>query len=123
MKTISIKQPWAWLIVNGYKDMENRSHNWNCLKGQTILLHASKQFDMQGYLYVKRNVSYIHMPEKGEFEQGGIVGKAMVSDVTRERKSKWHQHNQSGIYLKDVQQLPFFPCKGMLGIFEVDYGK
>jgi hypothetical protein len=24
MKALSIKQPWAWLIVNGHKDIENR---------------------------------------------------------------------------------------------------
>jgi hypothetical protein len=22
---LSVRQPWAWLIVNGYKDVENRS--------------------------------------------------------------------------------------------------
>lgn len=22
---LSIRQPWAWLIVNGYKDIENRT--------------------------------------------------------------------------------------------------
>ena len=25
MRVISIRQPWAWLIVNGYKDVENRT--------------------------------------------------------------------------------------------------
>ena len=25
MKALSIRQPWAWLIVNGYKDVENRT--------------------------------------------------------------------------------------------------
>jgi hypothetical protein len=25
MKVIVIRQPWAWLIVNGFKDIENRS--------------------------------------------------------------------------------------------------
>jgi ASCH domain len=25
MKVIVIRQPWAWLIVNGIKDIENRS--------------------------------------------------------------------------------------------------
>lgn len=24
MKCLSIQQPWAWLIVNGFKDIENR---------------------------------------------------------------------------------------------------
>ena len=25
MKAISIRQPWAWLVVNGHKDVENRT--------------------------------------------------------------------------------------------------
>ncbi len=42
MKTISIKQPWASLIVHGIKDIENRT--WACPKkyiGQRVLIHAS----------------------------------------------------------------------------------
>ena len=27
MKVLVVRQPWAWLIVNGFKDIENRS--WN----------------------------------------------------------------------------------------------
>ena len=43
MKTITIKQPWASLIVHGIKDIENRT--WKCPKkyiGQRILIHAGK---------------------------------------------------------------------------------
>jgi hypothetical protein len=25
LRTLSLRQPWAWLVVNGYKDFENRS--------------------------------------------------------------------------------------------------
>jgi hypothetical protein len=25
MKVLVVRQPWAWLIVNGFKDIENRS--------------------------------------------------------------------------------------------------
>lgn len=42
MKAISIKQPWASLIVHGIKDVENRT--WACPKmyiGKRILIHAS----------------------------------------------------------------------------------
>lgn len=42
MKAITIKQPWASLIVHGIKDMENRT--WTCPKkyiGQRVLIHAS----------------------------------------------------------------------------------
>ena len=43
MKALSIKQPWAWLIVNGYKDIENRT--WKTNYRGTFLVHASKGFD------------------------------------------------------------------------------
>lgn len=42
MKAISIRQPWASLIVHGIKDIENRT--WACPKkyiGQRVLIHAS----------------------------------------------------------------------------------
>lgn len=44
MKVISIKQPWASLIVQGVKDIENRT--WKCPEkyiGQIILIHASSK--------------------------------------------------------------------------------
>lgn len=46
MKAITIKQPWASLIVHGIKDIENRT--WPCPKkyiGQRVLIHASKEKD------------------------------------------------------------------------------
>lgn len=42
MKTISVKQPWAYLICSGVKDIENRT--WPCPKkyiGKRVLIHAS----------------------------------------------------------------------------------
>jgi hypothetical protein len=40
MKALSIRQPWAWLIVNGYKDIENRS--WATKFRGPVLIHAAK---------------------------------------------------------------------------------
>lgn len=42
MKTLTVKQPWASLIVEGIKDIENRT--WKCPEkyiGQRVLIHAS----------------------------------------------------------------------------------
>lgn len=41
MKALSIKQPWAHLIVSGVKDVENRS--WKTNYRGRIFVHASKQ--------------------------------------------------------------------------------
>ena len=38
LKAISIRQPWAWLIVNGYKDVENRV--WFAKLRGRVLIHA-----------------------------------------------------------------------------------
>jgi|GEM_PF-3784742 len=41
-KAISIKQPWAYLICTGIKDIENRT--WKCPEkyiGQRVYVHAS----------------------------------------------------------------------------------
>lgn len=39
MKALSIRQPWAWLILHGGKDIENRSWNTN-FRGR-FLIHAA----------------------------------------------------------------------------------
>ncbi len=39
LRVLSLRQPWAWLIVNGYKDIENRS--WRTNHRGPLLIHAS----------------------------------------------------------------------------------
>ena len=39
MKVIVIRQPWAWLIVHGFKDIENRS--WRTRYRGALLIQAS----------------------------------------------------------------------------------
>lgn len=40
MKALSIKQPWAALVVHGIKDIENRT--WSTKRRGEVLIHASK---------------------------------------------------------------------------------
>lgn len=42
MKALSIRQPWAWLVVHGPKRIENRSwHLPPSMVGQRIYIHAA----------------------------------------------------------------------------------
>jgi hypothetical protein len=43
LKAISIRQPWAWLIVNGYKDIENRI--WAAKLRGPVLIHAGQSLN------------------------------------------------------------------------------
>src|SRR5690349_2172633 len=42
MKAISLSQPWAWLILNEEKRVENRKRNLGNYRGP-VLLHAAKR--------------------------------------------------------------------------------
>ena len=43
MKIISVRQPWAYLIVAGYKPVENRT--WNTSYRGPLLIHASQAME------------------------------------------------------------------------------
>lgn len=55
---LSIQQPWAWLLVNGFKPVENRS--WPTKVRGRIAIHAGKKFDYEGYRWVRREQRKAH---------------------------------------------------------------
>ena len=46
-QAISIRQPWAWLIVHGWKNIENRM--WRTSYRGPVLIHASKGMTQDEY--------------------------------------------------------------------------
>ena len=115
MKAISIRQPWAWLIVNGFKDIENRS--WETRYRGPVLVHASKTFDKEGYEWLVESQG-IELPDPSEFQRGGIVGQTRITGCVSDHDSTWF-FGPHGFVLADSKTLPFQPCKGALGFFDV----
>ncbi len=114
-RTLSLRQPWAWLVVNGYKDIENRS--WGTSHRGLLLIHASstksdftpKQLES---IAVKHGV---RVPET--LDIGGIVGVVEVVDCVARHKSKWKHPGSWGWVLENARRLPFRECKGAVGFF------
>ena len=70
MKVLTIKQPWASLIVNGYKDYEFRS--WKTNYRGKILIHAGLSVDRDASKRVEcYDLNYIN---------GAIIGEAEITD-------------------------------------------
>lgn len=115
MKALSIKQPWAWAIVTGQKDIENR--NWNTKFRGRFLVHASKQFDRNA---PKDLISDFHVAElmnHNGTEMGGIIGSVELVDVVEKSVSPWFQ-GKYGFVLDKPIRYKFKPCKGQLGFFK-----
>jgi hypothetical protein len=115
MKALSIRQPWAWLIVNGHKDIENRS--WPTKFRGPVLIHASKGMTREEYADALLIANRIQLPPFEQLERGGIVGRAEIVDCVTDSDSLWFSGDY-GFVLTNAKPLPFHPCKGALGFFE-----
>ncbi len=90
MKALTIKQPWASLIVNGIKEYEFRS--WKTKYRGKIYIHAG----------LSSNKSYLKYYEKYNLEylNGAIIGEAEITDciLIDEKFSKELNNKNSLVY-------------------------
>lgn len=114
---LSIRQPWAWLIVRGIKPVENRT--WRTQFRGRVLIHA-------GITYPKREHASDYdlwweqgYPAEREKMVGGIVGEAVIVDCVREHPSEFF-HGPYGFVLEQPKAYPeIIPYGGRLGFFGV----
>lgn len=122
MKALSVKQPWAWAIVNGLKPLENRTRNIT-YRGE-ILIHAGKSDAGLESWYALRQKMIAggddpsDVPALEALAKGGIVGRATIIDVMQGSSSPWFE-GPFGIVLAKATPLKLIPYPGQLGLFEV----
>lgn len=124
MKALSIRQPWAWAILHGGKDVENR--DWPARFRGPILIHASKSMGRQEYEDAAYSIKMAqfsngetqYVPEFEALPRGGIVGQMEIVDCVKESASPWFLGHY-GFVIQNAKPLPFTPIKGALGLFDV----
>ena len=125
MKVLTIKEPWASLIVNGYKKYEFRS--WKTNYRGKVLIHAGLTLEKDNAIKFKDyNLDY---------SSGEIIGEAILTDcvlVTDEFENKLYNINSlvSGksehprVYAWKLENVIKYdkriPCKGKLGLWNFD---
>ena len=118
LRALSVHQPWAWLIVNGLKDIENRSRRTR--HRGPLLIHAGRSLDD----YTEDNIEWVKRKHgisvPLEMDTGGIVGVVDVIDCVESHKSKWFD-GPFGWVLANPRRLKFRPCNGALGLFRPKY--
>lgn len=124
MKALTIKQPWASLIVNGLKEYEFRS--WKTNYRGKIYIHAGLSTDKSYLKYFEKcNLEYLN---------GAIIGEAEIVDCIlvdenideelRIKNKLVYGHNHIGEYawkLKNIKKYakPIF-IKGKLGLWNFE---
>lgn len=119
LPALSIRQPWAWLIVNGYKDIENRDTLKN-FRGD-FLIHAGGVYDRKWrekiHLGMVKLIDAVIDSKFQNFRYGGIIGHATISGCVEKSDSPWFV-GKYGLLIKNPKPLPFTPCKGKLSFFK-----
>lgn len=119
MIALSIRQPWAWLIVHGHKPVENRT--WRTNHRGPLLIHASAQVSRRDYEDTAAQLAEqmaITVPPLHLIERGGVVGLAELTDCVVDHDSPFWT-GPYGFVLAHPKPLPFHKCPGALGFFHV----
>jgi hypothetical protein len=119
MKALSLKQPFAELILQGKKKIELRKWNTN-FRGE-FLIHASKNPDVKSM--EKFGFKYLPL--------GVIVGKATLVNVKKYNTEEEHKKDSSlhlassfwgnyGFVLENPERIKEISCKGKLHFWDFE---
>ena len=118
MRALSIRQPWAWLVVNGYKDIENRTWRTN-FRGR-IYVHAGRRVVSDDYPEQREFIARAGIVIPAKLARGAIVGEVTITGCFSASDSPWFC-GPYGFTLEDpVAYKAPIPCRGQLGFFQVD---
>jgi hypothetical protein len=123
MKAISIKQPWAWLIANGYMTVENRK--WYTGHRGDLLIHAGKsETDVDLDIEFVRKKFRIGI-ERDQLEFGKAIAVADLIACSKEPKAAvdkyWHVDGCFAWSLRRIRPIEPFEIRGKLNLFDVPF--
>lgn len=125
---LSIRQPWAWAIINEGKDIENR--DWKTGFRGPVCIHAAKGMTRDEWSLAMAVIEDINpkplaasmgrrrsAAESLDAKRGGIIGVAEIVDCVEASDSPWF-FGRFGFVLRSVRPVEFIPVKGALGFFD-----
>ena len=118
---LSLHQPWAWAIIHGGKDIENRS--WPTRVRGEVIIHATKRF-RPDEIAEALDIMAPHLkgpPPSVEAigrQVGGVVGRVRIVDCVTQSESPWFM-GPYGFVLEDQMPLGFVQWPGARGFWPV----
>jgi hypothetical protein len=126
MKALSVKNPWAWLIIHRGKDVENRT--WKTDHRGPLLIHASKRYDFhEGFDTLWRiektglidMIDFNLMVSGYPLKAGCMLGLVELVDCVQDAQSPWAEPGMWHWILKNpIPCVEPIPAKGRLGLWE-----
>lgn len=131
MRALSLKQPFAWMVVHGGKSIENRP--WHVSLRAPFLIHAASGMSPKYYLEAATYAAArgVIVPPPSDLLFGGVIGKARIVEcmcpgllivaAPADTDLKWWMRDQHGFVLADIEPVPFFKVPGRQRWFDVPW--
>lgn len=114
MKALTVRQPWASLIMAGVKDIENRT--WRTKHRGKLTIHAGRADRGPHTREAWHAVAALNL----DTPTGVLLGTVDLFDITENSASAWavpeHYHWQ----LRNPKRMRPVAAKGRLGLWQVE---
>ena len=117
MKALSVRQPYAWLIVAGHKPIENRT--WRTRYRGPLVIHAASRPHKHAIPEIERRQSVTI--DRDALRYGGLIGRVTLADVVESSPSPWFE-GPIGFVLIEPVEIVFVPYSGRQTLFDVPDG-
>ena len=123
---MTVKQPWAWLIAQGIKKVENRS--WKTNYRGTVAIHVGKSNDVLNnkdvIKWIEKEGIFLPSEKQMRSQQGKIIALVQLVGIVSDSSSPWAIDGQFHWQLENVCQIdPSIPAKGKLGLWNFPIDK
>jgi hypothetical protein len=115
MRVLSVRKPYAHLIIMGLKPFENRTW-WTNHRGP-LLIHAGGRWHADPVEEIERRFGIAISPE---LALGGIVGIANLTAIVT-ASDHLSFEGPFGWKMDNARALPFVPLRGMQGLFNASH--
>ena len=115
---LSVRQSWAWAIVSGYKDVENRS--WPTDYRGNLLIHAGQRLDGAGF----ERLDLLGHAYPEDLPIGALVGTVEVVDCIADNDSEWAEPGAwHRVLSSPTESKTPIACLGRLKLFAPDVSR
>ncbi len=123
---LSVRQPWAWAIIHGGKDIENRTAGSIRAGGMgpgPVAIHAATGMRRAEYEWAVWRLQRdgVRLPLPADLVRGAVIGRVDVVGIVEESESPWFG-GPCGLVLANPMAVEPVPGKGALGYFRWQAG-
>lgn len=121
VKALTLRQPWAWAVIYGGKDVENR--RWRTAYRGPLLIHAGKNSDpdpeaSSRLLWTMADPEAFGQPRGAWQAREAIIGFVYLADVLTDSPSPWATAGwYQWVFEFPSPVDPLIPCRGRPGLW------